>query len=390
MSIDVFPGSSLAAPAALLGQGSGGTLPTSINSAALQNMGPTVQAYTRGNRPIRVSGKFRIVAGAATDVYRAVLLQDGVPIADHSISFNVAGWGMSFPPFDAVVYPSQGIHNYTMQIMRETGGGTYSIQSVEYLRVEDIGGGSEGGGPIVLGWGLQSSNPSGFTAETDVPGCSVTVPVPAGRVLKATGKTAAIPTAANDEIALWLSMDGVHHQVVTKRPPNTGDFTDLTIVHPFTTVAPGPHTFKLSMQRTAGTAGTFSMSGTGADRQGFLLLEDVTGEAAAAGSMYEAAWTPVTSFLNGWQNYDPALYDVAAYRKINDIVYVRGLVRLGSPLDSVAFVFPPGYRPLKNAHFGGAANNLFCVLEVRNNGDMRINAPSNAWVSLDNVCFGTT
>lgn len=53
------------------------------------------------------------------------------------------------------------------------------------------------------------------------------------------------------------------------------------------------------------------------------------------------AWTGVT-FENGWSNYAPV--QACQYRKINDIVYLRGSMQ-GGTIGSVAFTLPAGFRP---------------------------------------------
>jgi len=50
-------------------------------------------------------------------------------------------------------------------------------------------------------------------------------------------------------------------------------------------------------------------------------------------------WTGVT-FQNGWVNYGG--YQAAQYRKIGDIVYLRGVIGNGT---GVAFTLPVGFRP---------------------------------------------
>ena len=66
---------------------------------------------------------------------------------------------------------------------------------------------------------------------------------------------------------------------------------------------------------------------TGADR---LIL----------GPVADTAWTAVT-FTNSWVNLGP---QPAQYRKIGDIVYVRGQIS-GGATSSSAFTLPAGFRP---------------------------------------------
>lgn len=385
MSIDLYP-TRPNAPSAVLAFNTGGSLPGAVNSTTFQALGPTLQAFVLPGRTIKVSLKARMVPGAAGDVYKIALYQDGVFIGDLSHSFAVWGWGQTFPVVEAILRPTAGPHTYTAQIQRETGSGSGALQNVDFFAVEDVSGGAQGEGPQILGYAYQTSNPSGFVAETDVPGCTMTLSIPAGRVLRITGRTAAIPAAANDEAALWLSVDGVHVQCDGKRAPFGNDFTPLRVEH-VVTLSPGAHVFKLSMQRTAGTGGTLTMSGTGTDRPGFIAVEDITGTEAPSGSYYEATWTDVASFTNSWVNYDVALYTRASYRKVNDLVYVRGLIRSGTVGQS-AFTLPAGYRPQRSHHFACVSNNILGTARIQADGLVVLTVGDATWFSLDGIVFG--
>lgn len=134
-----------------------------------------------------------------------------------------------------------------------------------------------GNTPIALGYGVITSGPTIGTTEVDLPGCTATVVVPAGRRLKITGRMfIGSPTVANNEIVLWLIEDGVKKHHTVKRVANAGDAMDFHVEF-VTTPAAGTHTYKLSGQITVG-AGTFVVA-TASDRQGWILVEDVTGVA---------------------------------------------------------------------------------------------------------------
>jgi len=61
-------------------------------------------------------------------------------------------------------------------------------------------------------------------------------------------------------------------------------------------------------------------------------------------------WTPITTFQNGWVAFSNPPYQDPQYRKIGDIVYVRGTIKnptppSGGPASQTAFVLPTGFRP---------------------------------------------
>jgi hypothetical protein len=56
------------------------------------------------------------------------------------------------------------------------------------------------------------------------------------------------------------------------------------------------------------------------------------------GAVADSGWTAVTSFTNGFSGTS------TAYRKINNVVYLRGNITGGTP-ESAAFNLPEEYRP---------------------------------------------
>jgi hypothetical protein len=81
-----------------------------------------------------------------------------------------------------------------------------------------------------------------------------------------------------------------------------------------------------------------------------VVVLGVAGGTGQSGGGSPTSWTPVTAFLNGWSNYG-GVYQVAQYRKVGDVVHLRGLIKnapgVASP-GTPAFVLPTGYRPPAN------------------------------------------
>jgi hypothetical protein len=57
----------------------------------------------------------------------------------------------------------------------------------------------------------------------------------------------------------------------------------------------------------------------------------------------DTGWKTGT-LINGWLNFDATNWGVARYRRVNGIVYVRGLVKSGT-MGMNVFVLPVGFRP---------------------------------------------
>lgn len=132
-------------------------------------------------------------------------------------------------------------------------------------------------GPVTLGYGAITSGPTIAATEVDIPGTTVTVAVAAGRRIKITGRVhTQSPSTVNNELVIWVSEDGVHRAHSVKRVINVGDAMDFHVEYVSSPTA-GTHTYKLSGQVSVG-AGNFSVA-TASDRIGFILVEDVTGQA---------------------------------------------------------------------------------------------------------------
>jgi len=109
---------------------------------------------------------------------------------------------------------------------------------------------------------------------------------------------------------------------------------------------------------------------------------------AADGS---AGWKAVTAFENSWTNFGGG-WAPAAYRRVGDMVEVRGLIT-GGTVGSTANVFtlPTGYRPIKRFIFpidtNPAVNGR---LEVRPDGGIRIHDGSNVYAGLFTIRFSVS
>lgn len=103
------------------------------------------------------------------------------------------------------------------------------------------------------------------------------------------------------------------------------------------------------------------------------------------------AWIEVTTFLNSWVNYG-AGYPTAAYRKIGDIVYLKGLLKLGT-VSVAAFTLPVEYRPSTNRHFITMMTAAAGGLRINTDGSVTFGDPGgggNGYCSLDGIHFETS
>jgi hypothetical protein len=385
VSIDTFPSRDQAAPHAVLAFGSGGALPQNLNNATFQNLGPTIQAFVLPGRWIRLSLKCRMAPANNTDIYKIILLQDGVIVADLSHSFAVGGWGQTFPVVDAYIRPLPGLHTYTAQIQRETGAGTTgSVQNVDYYTVEDASGGAAGQGPVSLGHKELTTAMLGLSGPQNINNLELTVNIPAGRKIRISAY-AQMSTADNyKNVGLRIMEGATVLQEADQCTELGGNLVNCAPV--WVGEVSGIHTYKV--MGVPPNAGLYSVNAT-VNQPAYLLVEDITGTEAPSGAYYEAVWTPVTSFLNSWVNYGG--WGTAAYRKVNDLVYLRGLVRNGVVGTSI-FTLPAGYRPPASLVFPNVTGEPFTPgrIDVLLDGNVWHASGVNGYVSLSGIVFGTT
>jgi hypothetical protein len=106
-------------------------------------------------------------------------------------------------------------------------------------------------------------------------------------------------------------------------------------------------------------------------------------------------WQSLT-LLNSWTNLGLG-YTGAQYRKIGDLVLIRGVI-VNNPISvSTIATLPVGYRPLGNHRFMAATSFGNCIIDVLATGDIGYQStllggpPSGAqWLSLDGIVLSTT
>jgi hypothetical protein len=92
------------------------------------------------------------------------------------------------------------------------------------------------------------------------------------------------------------------------------------------------------------------------------------------------AWSPL-GLQNGWTNIGSG-YQTAQYRKLGDIVHVRGLIKSG-PVPSLFASFGAGFQPPAGIQFAqvGSGNTL-AVIEILANGNFSVLAGNNVGIGI--------
>lgn len=98
---------------------------------------------------------------------------------------------------------------------------------------------------------------------------------------------------------------------------------------------------------------------------GIPITDQVNANAADIVAAKPTLWTPVT-FMNGFSNYGSG-FQTVQYRKIGDIVYVRGLMA-GGALSTICFQLPVGFRPPAHMQFPSSSSGAIATLQINNDG----------------------
>jgi hypothetical protein len=97
------------------------------------------------------------------------------------------------------------------------------------------------------------------------------------------------------------------------------------------------------------------------------------------------AWIAPT-FQNGWGDFGGG-FVTAGYRKIGDIVYLRGFIS-GGTIAAACFTLPLGYRPAQTHRMSSVSYDVFCEIEISASSAGVIALTGNSgWVSLSNIQF---
>lgn len=155
---------------------------------------------------------------------------------------------------------------------------------------------------------------------------------------------------------------------------------------------------------TGPTGATGATGASGAAGPG-VPTGGTTGQVLAknSGTDYDTAWTTpsgaspgawtAVSFQNSWANFASGFHNVE-YRKVGDIVYLRGMAKSGAS-GSVVFTLPSGFRPTADMIFAIVGNASFAYLTI---GGVSNATPGvvvvtgsgvSTWASLNGVQFST-
>jgi hypothetical protein len=117
----------------------------------------------------------------------------------------------------------------------------------------------------------------------------------------------------------------------------------------------------------------------------------VNGSISFNGSIYSTAWTPV-SFIGSWNNQGSGCQNVQ-YKKVGDLVFIRGTASLNPMITSQMFTLPAGFRPQAVVYFPRTSYNCQwgSVISIDNNGATWFSVGgggcATTWIGLDGIVF---
>jgi len=96
------------------------------------------------------------------------------------------------------------------------------------------------------------------------------------------------------------------------------------------------------------------------------------------------AWTDFT-FNTGWGNFGSGFVE-GEYKKVGDLIFLRGLVGRTSGSATTIATLPSGYRPLAGVLTAQMSDSGIARIDVGNDGNITHNSGGTTWVSL-NIVF---
>jgi hypothetical protein len=140
----------------------------------------------------------------------------------------------------------------------------------------------------------------------------------------------------------------------------------------------------------AGEAGIF-LERTSLTESIGLVASTITLTAAQlnVGATQIGSWTSVSSFGSGWDNAGSP-YAVAQYKKIGDLVMMRGMVIRNSGSGTLILTLPDGYRPTYDiGGFAVTATSAYAAISIGTNGQINLSVGSSSYLTFEGVIFST-
>lgn len=100
-----------------------------------------------------------------------------------------------------------------------------------------------------------------------------------------------------------------------------------------------------------------------------------------------STWTSL-SLGSGWANYGSGYQD-AQYKKVGDLVFLRGHVKRTSGSSSTIATLPSGHRPASYTQVVVSSSGTYGQIDIANTGDMYLITGNVSLVSLNGIIIST-
>lgn len=105
------------------------------------------------------------------------------------------------------------------------------------------------------------------------------------------------------------------------------------------------------------------------------------------GGVIGSGWTAL-SYYSGWTHYDSG-WTGGHYKKVGDLVFIRGLVKRVSGSLTIIAQLPVGFRPAGSCMITGMTDTGVGRIDISTDGNITLISGGTGWVSLFNTVFST-
>jgi hypothetical protein len=122
---------------------------------------------------------------------------------------------------------------------------------------------------------------------------------------------------------------------------------------------------------------------------GTIAATNVQSAIAEVAAEYASVPWITPTLINSWAAYGLG-WSLPGYRKIGDVVYIRGLYKNGA-LGTTLFTLPAGYTPAQSVIFSIRASDANGQARILSGGsvEMQFGTIAGGWASFDGISFST-
>lgn len=148
-------------------------------------------------------------------------------------------------------------------------------------------------------------------------------------------------------------------------------------------IGTNPGSYKLDVIQAGGAGVGVFRAGQNGVSNGYTILSDGSRLTHAWDGAF-GAWNNL-SYGSGWQDFNASSWQSGQYRKIGDLVYLRGLVARASGVGATIATLPAGHWPPAPILHAVNATDAHGRIDIATNGVMSLAAGTPTYVSLNDI-----